>query len=167
MQTLILLSNSDITIRHLMEAASTAFQLKWSNEDEFSIESQRPDGTIAYVTFRKFENPCADYDPEVVFPFPVGSQTRGFLVEFNDLFLLREVMPSFRSRDDVAVHDDHGTIVLGKKFVSDLRNSVALAWLPRDYASGGEMNGIVDINSDRQPIIRLQRASGPHLTTPK
>jgi hypothetical protein len=76
-------------------------------------------------------------------------------------------MPSFSSRDDVAVDDDHGTIVLGKKFVSDLRNSVALAWLPRDYASGGEMNGIVDINSDRQPIIRLQRASGPHLTTPK
>ena len=127
MQTLILLSNSDITIHHLVESASSAYQVKWFNDEAFSIQRPRPDGSIAFVQVRKFENPCADYWPQEIVPFPVGPDTLGFLVEFNDLGLLREVMPSFSDREYLAVDDDHGRRVLGKQFVSDLQKPVALA----------------------------------------
>jgi hypothetical protein len=65
----------------------------------------------------------------------LGKNTRGFLIEFNDLALLKDVMPSLVDRDDVAVDDDHGMVVRGADFVRGLRVQDALPWLLPDYAS--------------------------------
>jgi len=47
--------------------------------------------------------------------------------------LLKEVMPLVGDRNDIAVDDDHGSILLGRQFNAMLQESSALRWLSQDY----------------------------------
>jgi hypothetical protein len=87
------------------------------------------------VRVHPYQDVAAEYDSEDAVPFPIGSQMTGFLIEFNDLNLLKEVAPFVANRDDIAVDDDHGNIVLGRQFVSLLQSSSAFPWLPVNYSS--------------------------------
>jgi hypothetical protein len=120
MQTVIMISNADITVNDLIKAVTPAYR-------------PRANLTPAYVRVRILDNPSTQFDEDDTVPFPVGSDTRGFLIEFNDLSLLKEVMPLLADRSDVAVDDDHGNIVLGNDFVNGLQQSTMLGWLPDNY----------------------------------
>lgn len=133
MQTLIMISNNDITVTDLMETLPAKYAPISLGPAGFVIQRNRENRTTAYVRVRKLDNPAAEYDGSDSPPFPVGPETRGFLIEFNDLALLKEVAPLLADRNDVAIDDDHGNIVLGSDFVTGIARSNTLGWLPSDY----------------------------------
>lgn len=128
-----MISNADISLRDLMQRISEYYPTKRLEDSGFTIERPRANRTTAYVRLWKLSSPDAQYEEGDILPFPIGPQTRGFLIEFNDLRLLREAVPFLCNRDDVAVDDDHGMIASGKEFVTKLQNSEALTWLAPDY----------------------------------
>src|SRR5262249_22126553 len=130
---LIMISNSSITIDDLIGALMPEYPAALLGRSGFVVQRSRPNLRTAYVRVRTLDNPETQYDEDDSIPFSVGPQTKGFLIEFNDLQLLKEVAPLLADRNDVAVDDDHGTIVLGRDFVVGLRNSQVLGWLPPDY----------------------------------
>ncbi len=133
MQTLLMLTNADITLRGLMDAVSGKYGPKQLDDTTCSIEKSRENGTVGYIRIFTLENPGSQYDENEVLPLAIGAETRGFLIEFNDLALLKEVMPYIADREDLAIDDDHGSVVIGTDFVASLRTSTALALLPEDY----------------------------------
>jgi hypothetical protein len=133
MQTVIMISNADITVNDLIKAVTPAYVPTLLDASGFVVNRPRANLTPAYVRVRILDNPSTQFDEDDTVPFPVGSDTRGFLIEFNDLSLLKEVMPLLADRSDVAVDDDHGNIVLGNDFVNGLQQSTMLGWLPDNY----------------------------------
>jgi len=133
MQTLIMLANTNITLQSLIKAVSCTYDPKYLGETGFVIERPRASGTAGYVRAWRLDRPHRQYQEDEILPLPIGPETRGFLIEFNDLALLKEVMPYLAGREDVAIDDDHGNVVPGTDFVRALRTSAALSWLPADY----------------------------------
>lgn len=133
MQTLIMISNADITVADLANALTPQYTPIRLDAACFSIQRTRPNRTTAYVRVRSLDNPETQYDDGDHTPFAVGPETRGFLIEFNDLSLLKEVVPLLADRSDIAIDDDHGSILPGRDFVVGLQASTVLGWLAPDY----------------------------------
>jgi hypothetical protein len=100
-----------------------------------TVETSRANGKASFVTIYEIEEPASQYDAGEVAALQIGSCTRGFLVEFNDLRFLKSILPCIANRRDVFIDDDHGKILVGPNFVKGLDESTVLQWLEPDYAS--------------------------------
>jgi len=135
MQGLVVLTDPRLTLETLAERAKSIAEFR-REPDAFQVSrtSQCNECTLMVVVMMGERSYPAEFDPEeLALVHALIRDPRPFVVTFNDLDLLKEVMFNIFTGESFVVADNDDNIILGDQFLAGLRQDTALAYLPRPY----------------------------------